>query len=225
LTGHPRVGSFDGVEAMKYRSGYYPPAEASVDRASWLVRLARRDNEDPQDIVQTPEEFTPEFVDRIQAGDSVAEERLLARLRPILHTYFIKRVGLKPEVEDLIQNTLLRVHRGLSDLQRSDRFMGFAMKAALYELHDLYRGRYGGREALYDPADPPNEAAGTTNSAASIDVQRALATLSPRARQILELREYGYRYKEIADMVHTSEAAVKMQVKRAFERMRRLLVA
>ena len=210
---------------MKYRSGYYPPAEASVDRASWLVRLARRDNEDPQDIVQTPEEFTPEFVDRIQAGDSVAEERLLARLRPILHTYFIKRVGLKPEVEDLIQNTLLRVHRGLSDLQRSDRFMGFAMKAALYELHDLYRGRYGGREALYDPADPPNEAAGTTNSAASIDVQRALATLSPRARQILELREYGYRYKEIADMVHTSEAAVKMQVKRAFERMRRLLVA
>ncbi|HUF09545.1 MAG TPA: sigma-70 family RNA polymerase sigma factor [Rhodothermales bacterium] len=210
---------------MKYRSGYYPPAEASVDRASWLVRLARRDNEDPQDIVQTPEEFTPEFVDRIQAGDSGAEERLLARLRPILHTYFIKRVGLKPEVEDLIQNTLLRVHRGLSDLQRSDRFMGFAMKAALYELHDLYRGRYGGREVLYDPADPPKEAAGTTNSAESIDVQRALGTLSPRARQILELREYGYRYKEIADMIHTSEAAVKMQVKRAFERMRRLLVA
>jgi RNA polymerase sigma-70 factor (ECF subfamily) len=210
---------------MKYRSGYYPPAEASVDRASWLVTLALRANGDPQDIVQTPEEFTPEFIDRIQAGDSGAEERLLARLRPILHTYFIKRVGLKPEVEDLIQNTLLRVHRGFSDLQRSDRFMGFAMKAALYELHDLYRGRYGGRETLYDPADPPNEATGTTNSAASIDVQRALGILSPRARQILELREYGYRYKEIADMIHTSEAAVKMQVKRAFERMRRLLVA
>ncbi|HEY5565431.1 MAG TPA: sigma-70 family RNA polymerase sigma factor [Rhodothermia bacterium] len=210
---------------MKYRSGYYPPAEASGDRASWFVGLAQRANEDPQDIVQTPEEFTPEFIDRIQAGDSDAEGRLLARLRPILHTYFIKRVGLKPEVEDLIQNTLLRVHRGLSDLQRSDRFMGFAMKAALYELHDLYRGRYGGREALYDPADPPNEATGTTNSAASIDVQRALGILSPRARQILELREYGYRYKEIADMIHTSEAAVKMQVKRAFERMRRLLVA
>jgi len=210
---------------MKYRSGYYPPAEASADRASWFVRLARRANEDPQDIVQTPEEFTPEFIDRIQAGDSGAEERLLSRLRPILHTYFIKRVGLKPEVEDLIQNTLLRVHRGLSDLQRSDRFMGFAMKAALYELHDLYRGRYGGREALYDPTDPPNEATGTTNSAASIDVQRALGILSPRARQILELREYGYRYKEIADMIHTSEAAVKMQVKRAFERMRRVLVA
>lgn len=210
---------------MKNRSGHYPPREARVDRASLLVRLTQRINESPQNDVQTPEEFTPDFVDRIQAGDREAEERLLARLRPILHTYFIKRVGLKPEVEDLIQNTLIRIHRGLSDLQRSDRFMGFAMKAALYELHDLYRGRYGSREALYDPADPPSEAAGTANSSATIDVERALSILSPRARQILELREYGYRYKEIADMIHTSEAAVKMQVKRAFERMRRLLVA
>lgn len=210
---------------MKNRGGHYPLEEARVDRATWLARLTRGNNESPQNDVQTPEEFTPEFIDRIQAGDREAEERLLARLRPILHTYFIKRVGLKPEVEDLIQNTLIRVHRGLSDLQRSDRFMGFAMKAALYELHDLYRGRYGGREVLYDPADPPLEAMGTVNSSASIDVERALSVISPRARQILELREYGYRYKEIADMIHTSEAAVKMQVKRAFERMRRLLVA
>lgn len=210
---------------MRNRGGYYPLQEARGRRAAWLARLSRRINESPQDSVNTPEEFTPEFIDRIQNGDRDAEERLLARLRPILHTYFIKRVGLKPEVEDLIQNTLVRVHRGLSDLQRSDRFMGFAMKAALFELHDLYRGRYGGRETLFDPSDPPSEATGTVNSSASLDVERALSVLSPRARQILELREYGYRYKEIADMIHTSEAAVKMQVKRAFERMRRLLVA
>ena len=155
----------------------------------------------------------------------MAEERLLAKLRPILHTYFIKRVGLKPEVDDLVQNTLVRVHRGLPDLQRADRFMGFAMKAALYELHDLYRGRYSAREGLFDPSEPPAESAHPADSTASLDVERALSAISPRARQILELREYGYRYKEIADMIQTSEAAVKMQVKRAFERMRRLLVA
>ena len=55
--------------------------------------------------------------------------------------------------------------------------------------------------------------------------KKALSAISPKARQILELREYGYRYKEIADMIDTSEAAVKMQVKRAFERMRKVLVA
>jgi RNA polymerase sigma-70 factor (ECF subfamily) len=210
---------------MKYRSGHYPPKEARGDQGFWFARLPRRINESQQTQVSTPEEFTADFIDRIHAGDRRAEEQLLARLRPILHTYFIKRVGLKPEVEDLIQNTLIRVHRSLPDLQQSDRFMGFAMKAALFELHDLYRGRYGGREALFDPSQPPDQASDPAGTAASIDVERALSVISPRARQILELREYGYRYKEIADMIHTSEAAVKMQVKRAFERMRRLLVA
>lgn len=170
-------------------------------------------------------ELSAEFVARARGGDRAAEEQLLARLRPILHTYFIKRIGLKPEVEDLIQNTLLRIHNGLKDLERPDRFMGFAMKAALYELHDLYRGRYSGRESLFDPTLPPEHATDESAAASAVDAERAMSTLTPRARQILQLREYGYRYKEIADMIDTSEAAVKMQVKRAFERMRRLLVA
>jgi RNA polymerase sigma-70 factor (ECF subfamily) len=175
-------------------------------------------------IMPAAVELSADFVARARSGDRECQERLLTRLRPILHTYFIKRIGLKPEVDDLIQNTLLRIHNGLSDLEYPDRFMGFAMKAALFELHDLYRGRYSGRELLYDPSSPPDYSTSST-SAENVDAERALSVLSPRARQILELREYGYRYKEIADMVDTSEAAVKMQVKRAFERMRRLLVA
>lgn len=170
-------------------------------------------------------DLAAESVARARAGDREYEERILARLRPILHTYFIKRIGLKPEVEDLIQNTLIRVHNGLKDLDHPDRFMGFVMKAALYELHDLYRGRYSGREALFDPARPPEYSTDASSSGLSIDAERALRSLTPKARQILELRSYGYRYKEIAEMVDSSEAAIKMQVKRAFERMRRLLVA
>jgi RNA polymerase sigma-70 factor (ECF subfamily) len=224
LTDRPRVESFGGEVDMKYRSEHYSPKEARIERDRRFARFIRRSHSS-QSNVPTPKEFAPAFIERIQAGDRSAEERLLARLRPILHTYFIKRVGLKPEVEDLIQNTLVRVHRGLPDLQRSDRFMGFAMKAALYELHDLYRGRYGGRENLYDPANPPSKATPPDDASATLDLERAMSAITPRARQILELREYGYRYKEIADMINTSEAAVKMQVKRAFEKMRRLLVA
>jgi RNA polymerase sigma-70 factor (ECF subfamily) len=176
------------------------------------------------DMSATPE-LSAESVSRAKAGDRRCEEKILARLRPILHTYFIKRIGLKPEVEDLIQNTLVRVHNGLRDLEHPERFMGFVMKAALYELHDLYRGRYSGRETLFDPGKPPHYTTDGSASANAVDAEKALSTLGPKARQILELREYGYRYKEIAEMVNSSEAAVKMQVKRAFERMRRLLVA
>jgi len=206
----------------------YPSGDSDKGRYSLLERvLGVEKNEEGSNLNPMPAavELSADSVARAKAGDRSFEERLLARLRPILHTYFIKRIGLRPEVEDLIQNTLLRVHNGLKDLEYPERFMGFAMKAALYELHDLYRGRYSGRESLFDPAQPPEYATDSAASGNAVDAERALSVLSPRARQILELREYGYRYTEIADMMGTSEAAVKMQVKRAFERMRRLLVA
>jgi RNA polymerase sigma-70 factor (ECF subfamily) len=56
-----------------------------------------------------------------------------------------------------------------------------------------------------------------------VDVEKALEALTPKARRIMELREYGYLYREIAQMLDTTEAAVKMQVKRAFETMKEAL--
>lgn len=206
----------------------YPSDEQESRGKSLRARFLRAKKEEeaynPSEMPAIPE-LGADFVVKAKAGDRETEERILERLRPILHTYFIKRVGLKPEVEDLIQNTLLRVHNGFKDLEYPERFMGFVMKAALYELHDLYRGRYSGREDLFDPALPPGNRVTEATTGSALDAEKALSVLTPKARRILELKEYGYRYKEIAEMIDSSEAAVKMQVKRAFERMRRLLVA
>lgn len=169
--------------------------------------------------------FDSDLVERAQAGDEQARELLLTRLQPLLRAFFIKRIGRKTEVDDLVQNTLLRVHGGLEDLKNSDRLKAFAMKAALFELHDLYRGRYGTKERLYDPEFPPDHSERPTSAGAAIDAERALSMLTPKARRILELREYGYRYQEIAEMIGTTEAAIKMQVKRAFDKMRDVLAA
>jgi len=169
--------------------------------------------------------FEIELVEQAQQGDAQAREHLLQRLQPVLRAFFIKRIGLKPAVDDLVQNTLLRVHGGLEALKDPGRLKAFAMKAALFELHDLYRGRYGPKEALYDPEQPPEHAEHDGSAGYGIDLERALSVLTPRARRILELREYGYRYQEIAEIIGTSEAAIKMQVKRAFEKMRNVFTA
>ena len=171
----------------------------------------------------TPHGFDPALVARAQAGDDRAREVLLTRLQPILRAFFIKRIGYKTEVDDLVQNTLLRVHGGLEDLKNPERLKAFAMKGALFELHDLYRGRYGTKERLYDPEMPPDYSEAPAAPGAGIDAERALSMLTPKARRILELREYGYRYQEIAEMIGTTEAAIKMQVKRAFDKMRDVL--
>ncbi len=170
--------------------------------------------------------FDARLVRKAQGGDKQARELLLRRLDGVLRAFFIKRTSRTATIDDLVQNTLLRVHGGLEALKNPESLKAFAMKAALFELQDLYRGRYSAKEALYDPAIMPGAPSSQEGWAgSSVDLERALSILTPHARRILELREYGYRYKEIAQIVDTTEMAVKMQVKRAFEKMRRAFAA
>lgn len=164
--------------------------------------------------------FDPTQVRRAQEGDEQAWNALLRELEPVLRGYFIKRIGREADVDDLVQNTLMRVHNGLEDLEKPGSLKSFALKAALFELQDYYRGRYDMKETLYDPELPPKRTTEPEDRSAHVDVDKALDVLTPKARRIMQLREYGYIYKEIAQMLDTTEAAVKMQVKRAFEKMR-----
>ena len=164
--------------------------------------------------------FDPARVRRAQQGDDRARSHLLQQMEPLLRGYFIKRIGKVTEVDDLVQNTLLRVHKGLEDLEKPGSLKPFAMKAALFELQDYYRGRYDMKENLYDPELPLDRTTDPDDGSARIDVDAAMELLSPKAQRIIELREYGYRYREIAQMIDTTEAAIKMQVKRAFDKIR-----
>ena len=167
--------------------------------------------------------FDSDVVKRAQQGDEKARNEILTALDPLLRAFFIKRIGRKPEVDDLVQNTLLRVHRGLADLKEHSSLKAFSMKAAIFELQDLYRGRYNSKESLLESARLPEKTHEGTMTNTRLDLEKALSTLSPKARQIIELREYGYRYEEIAKMIGSTEAAIKMQVKRAFEKLKNLL--
>ncbi len=163
------------------------------------------------------------LVRKAQEGDKRAREVLLRRLEGVLRMFFLKRVGRSPTIDDLVQNTLLRIHGGLEVLRDPGRLRAFAMKAALFELQDYYRGRYSPKEVLCDPdAMVAVSSAQPKRAGAKVDLERALSILTPHARRILELREYGFRYKEIARALGTTETAVKMQVKRAMEKMRRV---
>ncbi|MCY4158033.1 MAG: RNA polymerase sigma factor [Bacteroidetes bacterium] len=165
--------------------------------------------------------FDPSIVERAQQGDESAMNLLLRRLTGVYKNYFRAKVGNQAIVDDLVQCSLLRVHSGLNVLRQPEKFKSFAMKAALFELHDYYRGRHSPKEKTYDPEMLPEASDSSSQwSGSTFDVQRALETLTPHARRILELREHGYKYKEIAQILDTTETAVKMQVKRGFEKMK-----
>ncbi len=163
-----------------------------------------------------------ELVLKAQGGDRAAESALLSTLEPVVRGFFIRRVGHHAELDDLVQNTLLRVFRGVNEIKDGARVRGFALKAALFELQDLYRGRYGSRESTFtvDMAEPSVR---PESQGLGIDIERALDSLNPKTRRIIELKSLGYKYGEIASTIGTTEAAVKMQVKRALKRLRKVL--
>ncbi|MCY3999564.1 MAG: RNA polymerase sigma factor [Bacteroidetes bacterium] len=165
--------------------------------------------------------FDPQLVLRAKKGDERSRNVLLERLSVVLERFFKRKIGDQALVDDLIQCTLLRVHSGLIALKHPDKFKAFAMKAALFELHDYYRGRHSMKERSFEPELLPEKNYSINQSSGdSMDVEKALELLKPRTRRILELREHGYKYREIADILNISETAVKMQVKRAFEKMK-----
>jgi len=168
-------------------------------------------------------EFSSALVQRAKEGDDAAVDAVLRGLEPIMRGYFTRRIGHRTEIDDLVQNSLIRVHRSISDLNNVSRLQAFAMKGALYELQDFYRGRYSARELLHEILEPFGPVTEPDRPEDRLDLDRALSSLTPLARRIIELRQLGFKYTEIAAEVDSSEAAVKMQVKRAFEKLRNLL--
>lgn len=164
-----------------------------------------------------------QLAERAKNGDEKARNDLMKALEPVMRGFFINRIGSRGDVDDLVQNSLVRVHRSLQDLKDNTRLQAFAMKGALYELQDWYRGRYRPKEQLFDAHFPPDHQVDAYRPADRIDLDRALDSLSPKAREIIELREFGFKYEEIAGMIGSTEAAIKMQVKRAFDRMREVI--
>lgn len=156
-------------------------------------------------------------------GDDAAFEAIVKQLDPVLRAWFVSRIGQRAVVDDLVQNTLLRLHRSLPDLQDPERLQAFAMKAALFETQDYYRGRYGPREYLAEPDALSAWSEAVPEVDLRLDAEQALSLLGEKARTILEMREYGYRYAEIARSLGTTEAAVKMQVQRALRKLRKAL--
>lgn len=164
-----------------------------------------------------------ELVQKAMKGNEAAQNQVFAQLRPFLMRYFESRLGKREEIDDLVQNTLLRIHKSWLVIREAERFMGFVMKAATYELHDLYRGRYDAKEVRYDTEIHSEPKVETLNEGEAVDIEKLLSLLSDKSRHIIALKNAGYPYEEIGQIMGISASAVKMQVKRAFDKIRTFL--
>lgn len=157
-----------------------------------------------------------ELVGRVAQGNEPALAELLRRYeRPLSHFIFRHTGGR--DVEDLYQETWLRVVRAAARFDRSRRFSTWLFQIAVNLCRDWRRA------APPDPAElPPTAAAGDTaaRTDAGLDAQRLLALLPEPQREVVILRYYhDLSEDEMARILDCPKGTVKSRLHNALARL------
>lgn len=168
------------------------------------------------------------LVEQYQAGDAAAFEDLYRRYYGRLFRYCLKRVGDRHEAEELTQEAFTRAYRAMPALRGERRFYPWLSVIASRLCVDTHR-RLGRTEpaAEIDPGAVDGGCERRVEAAADRALLgQALDRLSPRHREVLELREQrGWSYQRIAQHYDMSLGAVEGLLFRARQALRREFLA
>jgi RNA polymerase sigma-70 factor (TIGR02957 family) len=156
---------------------------------------------------------------------SGTDDELLEELRPVAFSIAYRMLGSVAEAEDVVQETLLRLHRALEHGERIESPRAYvatvATRLAIDELRsararrESYVGDWLPEPVVTHPADQPSYQAEMADSL-SLAFLVLLESLSPEQRAVLLLRDvFDYDYSEIAEIVGKTEANARQLATRA----------
>ncbi len=171
-------------------------------------------------------------MERYAAGDDSAFAELYDILAPRLFGYLLRQTRDRTRAEDLVQQTLLQMHRARGRFIPGAAVTPWAFAIARRLMIDGFRR--GKREVLADDGDvSPGESSESPATAADDLVQarqladkirRELLRLPEQQRTAFELvKEDGLSLAEAAQVLGTTVAAVKLRAHRAYESLRAVL--
>ena len=168
-------------------------------------------------------------MERYARGDSAAFAQVYDELAPRLYGYLLRQTRDRARAEDILQQTMLHIHRA------RDRFIAgaevrpwaFAIARRLL-VDEIRRGR---RIILSDDGDPdPGVSDQPTGDEVvqagelAVRIQSVLAKLPTSQRAAFELiKQEGLTVAEAAQVLGTTVAAVKLRAHRAYEALRAAL--
>jgi RNA polymerase sigma-70 factor (TIGR02957 family) len=155
-----------------------------------------------------------------------AGEATLDELRPVAFAIAYRMLGSVSEAEDVVQETLLRVHREGGRLDSPRAFAAtVATRLSIDQLRsararrEQYVGDWLPEPVITDAREDPASAAEMADSL-SMALLVVLESLSPEQRAVLLLRDvFDYPFAEIARILGRSEDAVRQLAVRARKRV------
>lgn len=163
------------------------------------------------------------LLERSLSGDKTAYRTFLEELARHLRVRLRRRLQQQDaDVEDLVQDILIAVHKGLDTFRPDVPLIAWISAIVRYKLADYFRANRR-RGALFEPLELDDEDSAATASPietleARRDLQRLLATLpAGQRRPIEQMKLCGLSVAETAAATGLSESAVKVGVHRGLK--------
>ena len=168
-----------------------------------------------------------ELMLRVAGGDRRAFASLFDRHQRGVAQFAFRFVGDRARAEELTQDIFVKLYRNASRYRPSAKFKTFLFRvAANHCLNEMRRGEYRVKHVSEGPeegepletaapdADRPDQALAGRELESTVGA--ALAALSERERTAFTLCRFeGMAYRDIAEVLQASEAAVKSLIHRA----------
>ena len=143
---------------------------------------------------------------------------------PIIYRYVAIRVP-KLDVEDVSAEIIVKVWRGLPDIEKKDALKAWALKIAAHQIVDYYRRHKRTTTITLEeiPKPLPQELDQSETWATLLSVGEALAKLTPQQVSVIHLRLIeGFTAGEVADILGTTHQAVDSLLYRAKKGFRKI---
>ncbi|MBL8119466.1 MAG: sigma-70 family RNA polymerase sigma factor [Anaerolineae bacterium] len=168
---------------------------------------------------------TLEWVSAALQGDQDAFGDIVYAYQDAVYNLCYRMLGERGEAEDAAQEAFLRAYLNLNRYDPSRSFKTWVLSiASNYCIDRLRRRRLQWMSLDDEPvmdrlslhSDDPEPEGATLDRERSAAIQALLSELSPDYRAVVILRYwYDYSYAEIADILDTTESAVKSRLFRA----------
>jgi RNA polymerase sigma factor (sigma-70 family) len=159
-----------------------------------------------------------ELAGRIVRGDEAALEELLGRYSRPLASFISRHTG-GHDVEDLHQETWIRVVGAIDSFDRQRKFSTWIFRIAINLCRDRHR-RYAARPSGSADSD---EVGYTEDSSAALDAQSLLALLPVDQREAIVLRYYhDLSEAEMADVIGVPQGTVKSRLHAGLSKLSKL---
>lgn len=166
---------------------------------------------------------TTELVRRAREGDKSAFEELYRINAGRIYALCLRMAADPVRAEELTQDVFVRAWEKLSTFRGDAAVSSWLHRIAVNTLLQQRRGEER-RAARRQAAAPTSDGAAPRDTAAAVDLERAIAALPPGARSAFVLYDVeGYKYEEIAGMTGLAVGTLKSQVHRARRLLREAL--